>query len=505
MAFGTYTIEVDWLGDGAFTASNDDVTNRVFSARWERGRDFASQLTGRSVASLARIVLDNESGDYNSFNTSSPLDGSLLPGRRMRILVDDGLGSSTAWFGYLNEIRPAPRVKDVNTVELVGIGPLGHVNRKSVSISMQTSVTASALIGTILTQAGWTAGTDVDSGQTTFDRVWFDKQKTLSALRIVEATENGFLTESKNGTIKFEDRHHRLTASHLTATATFDDAAGAALTFNAIRQEDPIRFIYNEFETSIRNYSTAATAILWTHPGTGSTAFSLDIGEKKTVWASYPNPDSTLNAFAVDSWTTLSATLDYGFNSQVGGGGTVLDADIAITTSFFSTSMKIVMENTGTQLAFPTKLEARGVPLFRSDPVLVSVEDAVSQTTFGERTFRNRSEFVPDTNEANSWGLYNLGVSKDPQPILSLSFIANKDATHLQAMQDRDISDRIRVIATGSSGLGINEDFFIEHESHQVNRARTHAVTYKISAAAGYSGFWVLGISALGQSTRLAY
>lgn len=81
---------VDWEGNGLFAGANDDVTARLFAAppvTCSRGRNLASQLTGKSIAGRLAAVLNNTSGDYSAFNTSSPIAGKMLPGRRVRLLA----------------------------------------------------------------------------------------------------------------------------------------------------------------------------------------------------------------------------------------------------------------------------------------------------------------------------------------------------------------------------------------------------------------------------------
>ncbi len=79
---------VDWGNTGAFgDGADDDITGDVLQSEWFMGRDYASMLTGRSRGGRAIITLDNDSNDgqYNSFNTSSPITGDILPGRKVRI------------------------------------------------------------------------------------------------------------------------------------------------------------------------------------------------------------------------------------------------------------------------------------------------------------------------------------------------------------------------------------------------------------------------------------
>ena len=50
MPSATWVIECDWDNNGVFTDTSEDLTANVLEAEWNYGRDYASQLTGRSVA-----------------------------------------------------------------------------------------------------------------------------------------------------------------------------------------------------------------------------------------------------------------------------------------------------------------------------------------------------------------------------------------------------------------------------------------------------------------------
>jgi hypothetical protein len=91
MAVAAYKIEIDWANNGNFTDSGDSLDmGRVRQFNCNMGRDRASQLTGNSKAGTLKAVVDNRSGDYSYFNSSSPLYGNLLPGRPVRLLASSG-------------------------------------------------------------------------------------------------------------------------------------------------------------------------------------------------------------------------------------------------------------------------------------------------------------------------------------------------------------------------------------------------------------------------------
>ena len=88
MAVGVFvTLEVDWDNDGNFLNANSDVTDDVLMLDWSRGRDSASQLTGRSIAGELQAQMKNENDLYNSFNSDSDLSGKILPGLAVRLQV----------------------------------------------------------------------------------------------------------------------------------------------------------------------------------------------------------------------------------------------------------------------------------------------------------------------------------------------------------------------------------------------------------------------------------
>ena len=518
MPIGKYSLLVDWNNDGDFGDASEDVTTDVLELQWERGRDVASQLTGRYISGQLEAILKDITGKYASFNSASPLYGNILPGRKVQVQAGSGsfpydfpiqFNDGVKWTGFLDSIEPQPTVQGWQTARLIAFGPLGARSDRKVSVAMQTAITTSAAITVILDEIGWPAGDrSLDTGKTTLTRWWVDREQFLGALREVEATESGFILETKDGKIAFENRHHRLAAPHITSQATFSDAPAAALSYrDPIRQIDSLPFLFNIFEAQVRLFAVGTLAVLWTHPETGaSSPLVTRNGGSITLWANYPNPDSATDAFAVNAWTTPVATTDYLANSASDGGGTNLTSSIAIVATKFAKAMKLVITNNHATLdAYMTFLQARGTPVTQADPVRIVGEDATSQTTYGERTSPISPEWLPDTSEAQEWADFHLGIYKDPIPFMEISIIGNKSAAYLSEALNRDIGDRITLVANTRAKLGINRDFFIEAERHRVTPGPFHEVTWLLSDAEQFSDWWVLDTSALDTQTRLAY
>lgn len=510
MAVATYKLAVDWNDDGLFTGTGEELAmTRVRSINCFNGRDQASQLTGRSVAGRLTAILDNRSRDYNSFNTASPITGNVLPGREVRLLgSSNALTDQPIWRGFLLRIIPRVSITGDAYAVLDAIGPLGQINVDQIVLAMQTSQRTDQLIGLILDDAGWPAGArSLDVGRTTITRYWADRQYTLHALQEIEGAEAGFLYETTDGKIGFKERRARLSGASLTSQATFSDATGAARPYSSIEQADLLETIFNIFEAEIQRYTVGSLAVLWTLDETGANSPRIQPnGGTIEIWAQFPNPDSAPEAWAVDAWTTPVATTDFTANSSSDGLGLDVTASIGVAVSKFAKAMKITLTNNhATSIARITFLQARGTPASSTDSVHVRAEDSASKTAYGERTWPAQSRFIPDLVEGKDWADYHLGIYKDPIPILTMSYWANRSQTMLDEMLTRKVGDRVTVVAQTNADLDINRDFFIEAVSHAIRNDRLHKVTYLLSDAESFSDFWVLGVSALGVNTRLAY
>jgi hypothetical protein len=510
MVVASYKLQVDWANDGSWTGTGETIDmGRVRGITCSFGRDRASQLTGRSKSGSLRATLDNRSGDYNPFNSSSPIYGNILPGRPVRLLGTSATQSDQAiWQGYLLRITPQVFLGGDATAILEATGPLGQINLDQIEVPMVTSQRTDQVVDDILDAAGWGAGSSyrtLDTGKTTITRYWKSATYTVPALQEIESTEGGFVRESKSGQIVFDNRHHRLAGAALTSQATYSDASDAARVYSNIVQDDPLPHIFNIFQTEVQTYTTASVAVLWTLSETGASSPSIAPGVARTYIARYPTSASANNARGVASWTTTAVTTDMLGNTAADGSGDNVSASIGIAVSKSSETMEITLTNNTSATAYVTKLQARGTAITADDPASIKQEDSTSQTAFGKRTWPSRTKFIPDTGEALDWADFNLSIYKDPTASLQLSFFANRDTNSLNEMLDRDISERVTVVADNTADLSINRDFFIEGVRHQISANRLHQVTYLLSDAVQFSDFWVLNTSALGTSTRLAY
>lgn len=509
MTVATYQVLVDWVGDGAFTGTSDDVTAKVMNMEWVRGRTFASQLTGKALAGAANVSLNNDGGTFSTQNPNSPLAGSLLPGRAVRIRTT-APSTVVLWEGRTDIIENRISLDNNHVAVLKAIGPLAYVNSRNVRIPMQSNTLTGVLVNKILDDVNWPSGSRIiDAGQTTISYFWTEDKAAMEALREVEDTEAGYVGESKDGKIVFEDRDHRLSGTHIVPQATFSDAANSTLVFFNMEQEDPLKAIYNSFEATVSRFTTGATATLWklTQTGTASPLIRASGGTLK-IEATFPNAASSPTAVAAASWIPLTSSVDYRVWTDPAGTATDITASVVgtfDTTATFGQSVTVKLTNNNGSNGYVTFLQVQGVPLLTEYKANIRVEDATSQTAFGRKTFRSGAQHIPTIEEAADWGAFQVAIYKDALQILNMTVNANRSGSHMDQVINRDISDLITVTTTGRSDLGFTNIFFIEHEHHRVSADKTHWVTWALSPATAYGGIWVLNTSDLNIRTRPGY
>lgn len=511
MVVATYRVSVDWNNNGTIGDSEEDITTDVLRMEWRRGRDYASQLTGKSSAGTFIADLDDQDGKYASFNTSSAIvtaGGSIVPGLLTIVQMLTPV-VETLWAGYLVSIIPIRGANGERLARLIGTGPLGKIGEKKIKALTYANLTTTAAFGYILDDADFPNRYIYATGLTTMTLWYVRNRLVIDALHDVEETEGGFIWETKDFSIAFENRTRRLTATrHVVSQATFSDAAGSARTYRKPEQEDPMFNVFNEFRAGVQRYTTQALAVLWTCTDIGDQSPFIFAGQSQTFIAQYPTPGATNGDDAVLAWTTPVATTDFTVNTAADGTGTNLTTSIGVAVVKASNEMRITLTNNHASLGvYVTFLQARGTRLSKLDLSLAIASDTPSQDIYGLREWPAPAPFIPTLQEAQDYCNRNLAIYKDPAPIVSIEVIGNRDNTHMTEVAERDIGDRITLVADGNAKLGINQDFFIENEHHMVEPG-LHRVVWGLSPVSGSASaglFWVLGTSALGTETALAY
>lgn len=490
MTTPTVVLEVSWNGDDDFSDANEDITAYTLAVSCQRGRDSGSQLIARSTAGQLQAILYNPSGRFSRFNSSSPLYGSLLPGRKVRFRTTAPT-AATLWTGFLDDIQPVTG-GDIPTVRLIAYGAFRRLadGENKINAGPLVGAQTGTVIGSILDAAAWPVGArSIQTGEVPLGNWYVVEKGAVEALQEVEDAEQGFVYEGLDFDIVFEGRYHRL-LNEGTSQGTFTDAVTGNW-YLPPNQRDPLREVFNVARANVTPWSTGALAVLWTLQ---DVPVLLGAGQSISYTAQ-------VSSGYVDPWTTPVVGTDI---VQTG----VANGDVGVSVTKTATKMLItVTNNHATASASISLFQARGVPITALDSYQLIAEDATSKTAYGQRSYPLPTPWYPNGAYAQAGLDYFISLKKDPHPQIELAIPANVDNTLFAHAVQRALSDRITVVATGIlTNLGINQDFFIEAIAHEYSAATaTLVTTWDLSPADVAASYWILGVDQLDVGTRLAY
>jgi len=504
-----FMLEVDWDGDGLFNNAYSDVSADIYGeVQAVRGRDYASQLTGRSVAGSLATMLRNRDGKYSSFLATSPLYGKILPGRKVRAWASTPY-TEVIWTGFIDSIAPIAASGSGTgepVASLRASGILKQLGDQSniVSVAPITSGIVSDAVDDVLDAAGISAtARNVETSAIPIAHWYVEQKVALTALQELEETELGFLYEDLNFGVGFDARYHRNVVGQ-GAVVEFSDDPASNYPYIDLVQADTVRDIYNTLTATVSPYTAAASAILWTLandtpyiPPGGSVTY------KATYADGYVNP-----------WTTPDLGTDI-----ISSGGTLAVSSVVKSAQNMSFTITNSHVSQGSTISL---LQARGVAYTAGQQYQVESSDATSQAAYGRRSYPLPSPWLPNAAYAQAAVDYFILNHKDPHPVLDITIPsgANPTGTFVALAEQgatRDLSDRVTVVATGIlTKLGINETpdsqhHFIEAIEHRFGPAGFPWMTkYLLSPVPLPVGtnYWIIGDATWGlldSTSRLAY
>ena len=183
-----------------------DVSDIAIRVSIRRGRN---RVLNSFEAGTATVVLEDENGDYNPQNTSSPYYGKLLPLRKIRIWADydDGGGTDRYYLysGYITSFDNTFRLgnDEVSTVTFQCVDAFRLLQNVQISTVAGSSAgqTTGARIENLLDLASFPVSQRlIDVGDTTVQADPGTSRSLLAACQNIEQTELGgfFIDEEGN-------------------------------------------------------------------------------------------------------------------------------------------------------------------------------------------------------------------------------------------------------------------------------------------------------------------
>jgi hypothetical protein len=186
------------------------------------------------------------------------------------------------WTGDVSELVASVSAGPLKRVELSGEGWLSKLATQTVT--PPTSVTGrntGLLVGSVLGMAGLlNPPGPIDEGDVTTGIFAASADTAISIARDVEETELGFLFETNEGPIGFDNRSARDTA---VSVVTFSDLPGAQFGYHGIEPMDWRREVFNRVVAGVSPFTVGVEAVLYTDPG----PYALTSGDSQQLLATY--------------------------------------------------------------------------------------------------------------------------------------------------------------------------------------------------------------------------
>lgn len=487
-----YKVYIDWSGDGTFVQANEDATARVLDSRQAvttaYGRDQARNLSPIK-AGTAGLALNNHDRFLSPENTSSPLYGVVLPGRRVKITCTPYGGAETVLFyGYLDDFDLQPDYED-HYVTADCLDSLGRLKGQKVSTRLYQGIRPGEAIGVILDEIGWPAtDRDIETGATIMPFWWVDDDDAFEAVMDLINSEGppSLVTVDSTDRFIFRSRHHRLqrTASlnvqSTWTSGTVEPAFSAPAVYNHGWQE-----IINSIVFQLPQRKIGPVERVWQSDGT----ITIAAGDTLPVTA------TSSEAF-IDAITPIRTT-NADESGQDNGDYTLVSGTVQISlsrTSGQSTTIYLIAIGGAVVIE---NLQLRANPISTVNQTKVKLEDQGSITKFGKRSLDDDdAPLWASRADAYAIGQIILGLRAERLPTLSVTMVGAVEQ-RLTQMLTRNLSDRVHIT---ESHTGLDADCYIEQISHDVSQGGAeHATVFGLEKIQlQIPGAFILGTSLLG-------
>jgi len=456
----SYSVAVSWRGNNLFTDTGDLVDVRP-DVTVGYGRDQSRALAPIAMGA-ATFELNNLDRDYSPENTSSPLNGFILPARPVKITAVLDVTPFILFRGHFDDytVHPAPNERRVSVTALDALAKLREAKGTT---SLHPALRIGEAIGKVLDAIGWPAADrDLDVGAST-TRWWSidDAEAWQSILDLVSAEgPPSLVTVNPEGKIVFRDRHHRLLRTEsVNSQATFRDTGTEPLFSAPLTYDQGWKDVFNDISISVDERDPEPDlADLWT----SDLSYSINSGSTYTITIKTSDPF-------------------HGAIPPVAGVDYILRSGSASVTLSRTSGQSTTISILASGATVIDTLKLRGYPVTVSRTVQIDKNEPTSVAAYGLKTWPDSTKLAC-LEDARAVGDIVLSYRSERLPIVSFDVIGDRDS-RLQQCLGRDLSDRVTII-DGETGL--NRGFFIEQIQHRIPLGGMfHVTTFGCEAGPG--------------------
>lgn len=446
--YARLVVKISWDGSGAFTGTYDDVSSYVRPPfRTNRGR---AQVNDRVGPSTGTLVLRNDTGRFSPYNAASPLFGSLLPMRPIKVTSTYNGTTYPVFTGYCtaDSQNPSGPGQAVVTYKLVDAYERLRQGRTRTPLAINQTV--NQLMTTILDDIGWSATLRaLDTGTVNIAFFTNHNRLPLNALQLAENQEPGsLLFMGRDGSVTWQNRNYR------SSQSTYATLANT---------------LYESLDPQIRpddNYSSVR--VVWPRFAEGAAVEPVFTMSRRVA---IPPGVSTVSGevnvsgvIAARSYAAPSSGAgDFNVNSQSDGSGTDKTAQVSMTVAagISSNGFDLTVTNVDSATGWLLVTGLRAVALKAGGETNAYEATVASPIVVGQQLSRT-FEFMQDASIAQGFADFTASTMNVLRPRPTISIVPNTDAA-MAMILGAELSKRVRLTDNASAWqTGIDNDFFIE-------------------------------------------
>jgi hypothetical protein len=509
-----------------------DVTADVLSPiRIQYGIQGGGPTDRTAGAGVCRFELNNsERNSGGRLGYYSPGNGNarvgFAIGIRVRVQFQDPATSSwhVKHLGSIVAVTPQPGAYGPRRVIVESADWFDEAARSTVAglatqLNKRSDEIVSLLIGNVpRSPEAQSIATGADTYAYALDTARDDRANpVLQELARVTMSELGYLYQTGDGTVVFEARFDR--ANTTDAVTLQNDMSGLSVTSSRDELLTKVQVV-----THPRTVDSAAVVLYRLQSVT-----EIPVDGTVTLLGPYTDPNNRASRVGGTDMVTPVATTDYLMNSLANGTGTDLTASMAVTASLGGNGVRWSITNNSGQVAYITKLQARGKGVYDFETTVAEAEDATLAADFGEQVAvidlpyqsdpavgQSTAEYLLGLYGPQEIGIWSLGTagSSELGVTTQLSYFNRSSVGSVQvrprtaALQTqilaREVGDRIALEETVT---GLQASFYIQAVALEVVAPGIPSVTWTL-APADTQAYWALGetgYSELGNTTWLAF
>lgn len=242
---GNYpTVVVEWsptTNPGAVPAWVD-ISSLTRAVSTQTGRQ---DETGSVQGGTMTLTLDNRTGAFDPLYSSGINFGNVKPIRQVRVRAVYSGVTYPIWQGYMQAINPSwPDFTNDDQVVADCVDAFEILNNAAIDGLNTVLEDSGARVADVLAFIGYTGATNLETGNSEIVGD-FMSGSALSHLQDVELTENGMLFTARDGTLTFQNRHHRILLE-TTSHGIIGDGGSSEIGYSSTDPAYDTTYIYND-------------------------------------------------------------------------------------------------------------------------------------------------------------------------------------------------------------------------------------------------------------------